>query len=478
MFRFPRVLLGATTLAVAFAVGAASSQAPQSGVRPLAHSRQVLPNGLVALFNEDHSSPVVAVDVWYHVGAKNELPGKTGYAHLCEHLMNEGSPNEPLAEKNFVQSIGGTSTRWATTTEDIMHFFATVPRNQLETMLWLESDRMAAPMAHADDQRLAMVRDAIRQERTQDREGQVFGLAKALSLPWLMDVPYRIDPLGPMTDLNGATVADVKQFCLPYFVPNNAVISLSGDFSTAQAAMQVKKYFGGIARGPAPPRPAVTPLHRAAQQRLVLEDARAGGAFRLRLLWAGAAFSSPDRLALMALGSVLSRDRTGRLTKALVYDRPLATRVLAQHFDFEQAGIFQVEVYPRPNVSLTTIEQVADSVLAAINEHGVSEDELVPFKRSNAVVAVTTLQSRAARADTLAHGEIFAGDPVAYATQVARANALTAADILRVERQYLGGDGVVMSMIPAGKLDQIAKPELPFVNVTKNATMPGNRVVP
>ena len=446
-----------------------TSSAAQS-IRPLAYSRSVLPNGLVLLMNEDRSTPLVAVDVVYHVGAKDEQPGHTGLAHLCEHLMGQGSPNEPLPATVFIQSIGGTSPHWAQTSEDVTDYYATVPSNQLETMLWLESDRMAAPLTRADAAHLSPAREVIRQERLQMREGPVFGLANSITLPWVTDAPYHIDPLGPMTDLNIATAQDAKKFCTPYYVPNNAIVSLSGDFSSARAKALVTKYFGGIPRRPVPRRPIVSTAHGSTLHRAVLEDARARTPM-LQRDWPGASFANPERSALVALASILTRDRVGRLTKALVYDRALATRVIAFNADLEKAGVFQIDVYPRPAASLTAIEQVMDSVIADVKVHGVTAAEIEPFKRANAVEAVATLQSRLARADTLANGEGFAHDPVAYARQVNRAFALTPNDIVRVARSYLGPFGVVMSLIPAGKLDLISKPDLPYTNVTPIAAV-------
>ncbi|MEO7083974.1 MAG: pitrilysin family protein [Gemmatimonadaceae bacterium] len=436
-------------------------------VRPIAYSRFVLQNGLVALVNEDHSAPLVAVDVWYHVGAKDEQQGHTGLSHLCEHLMGEGSPNEPLPAKVFIQSIGGTSAHWGATSEDVTHFFATAPSNQLETMLWLESDRMAAPLSRADSTHVASVKSVIAQERAQNRETPVFGVADGLTLEWLFPPgsPYAIDPVGPMTYLRSATAADAKAFCLPYYVPNNAIVSLSGDVTAANAKILITKYFGDIARGATPPRATIPDLSPSPETRAVLEDARARVP-RLRIAWPGAAFSNPDRVALKALVSVLTRDRTGRLSKALVYDLGLATRVVADNFDDERAGIFQIEVFPRPEASLTRIEQVVDSVIAMLPAQPATREELEAFAKSNAVLATTTLQTRAMRADTLAHGEVFAGDPVAYAKQAQRAFDVTSADVTRVARQYLTGHRVVLSMVPAGKLNLISKPTLPYQNIT------------
>jgi zinc protease len=441
-----RATAAVTVFVSLIAVG--GSSAAQT-VRPLGYTRFVLPNGLVALVNEDHSAPVVAVDVWYRVGAKDEHRGHTGLAHLCEHLMGEGSPNEPLPEKVFVQSIGGASAHWGVTGEDITHFFATVPSNQLETMLWLESDRMAAPLSRADSGHVSAARTVIRQERALSRESPVFGMADGLTVHWLFPdgSPYSIDPLGPMTDLDVATAADAKAFCLPYYVPNNAVVSLSGDVSPASAKTLITKYFHDIPKGASPVRPSIPDAGSNAATRLVLEDPRAKSA-RLRFAF------------------ILSTDRTGRLSKALVYDRELATRIAAGNFDFERGGLFQIEIFPRPNASLTRIEAVVDSVLAGLVAQPATRAELDAFARSNAVLATTTLQTRSARADTLAHGEVFARDPVAYAKQVQRAFALTPADLARVAQRYFTERRVVMSMVPAGKLDLISRPDLPFTNVT------------
>ena len=443
---------------------AATATSAQS-IRPLAYSRTVLSNGLVLLVNEDHSVPVVGMDVVYHIGAKDEQTGHTGLAHLCEHLMGQGSPNEPLQAKVFMQSLGATSSRWATTSEDVTSYFMTVPSNQLETALWLESDRMAMPLTRADQAQVDGAREVIRQERAQSRDGVVGELAKSVTLPFVTDAPYHIDPVGPMMDLNVATAKDAKAFCLPYYVPNNAILSLSGDVAAARAKVLVEKYFGTIQRGPEPRHPVISAAHGTTVVRTVLEDARLRTP-GVQRAWPGASFANPDRPALIALASILSRDRTGRLTRALVYDRPLALRVVAFNADLEQAGVFQVNVTPRAGVSLTTIEQVMDSVINDVKEHGVTAAEIEPFTRANAIEAVTTLQSRLMRADTLANGEGFAHDPAAYAKQVNQAFSLTPADVVRAARNYLGSFGMMMSMIPSGKLDLISKPELPYTNVT------------
>ena len=461
---------------VTFALGAALTPCRAQTtpvVRPLEYSRFVLANGLVALLNEDHSSPLVAVDVWYHLGAKDETPGRIGFAHLCEHFMGEGSPNVSMPQKVLLQSIGGTSTFWANTTEDITHFYYTLPRNQLETALWLESDRMAAPLTRADAAHLAPVRETVRQERAQKREGQVYGLAEASTIAALFpgSHPYGNDPLGPMTDVNAAGAEAVKAFCAPYYVPNNAIVSLSGDFSPAHAKTLIEKYFATIPRGDVPARRPIPSPGLTSAVRLVLDDPRAR-ITTLRFAWPAVGYAEPDWAPLGALAWLLARERTGILTKLLVYDRGLATRVSATNFDFEKGGLFQIDVVPRPDSSMSKIETLVDSALAAFTARSVRSADLEAFARADAVNAIASLQTRAARADTLAHGEIFAGDPVVYAKQLRAVAALTPADIGRVARRYLGPNRMVMSMIPGGRLELISKPELPYTRVSAPAGKP------
>jgi len=449
------------------AVNAQARTGSSAAIRPLAYTRVALPNGLVALLNEDHSSPLVAVDVWYHIGSKDDKPQLPGMAHVCEHLMDLGSPNVHQPERSFYLSIGGSSPRWANTTEDITHYYVAVPSNQLETVLWAESDRMAAPLSRVDSQRFIGVRNVVTQERQQNVENIPFGVARELTVEALFPAghPYHGTPLSAVSKLSAAMTDDIKSSCLPYYVPNNAIVSVSGDFDTSVARALIRKYFGGIPRGSAVPRAPVAPVTLQAEKRLVLEDSRANQP-RLQFDWPGVGFSHRDRIALRALGSALSLNRFGRLSKLLVYDRELATNVTAEYYDFENAGLFEILVLPRPGVSMTAIETLVDSVLAALPSSPVTRHELARFNSYNAVTAVSSLQTRFARADTLAHGEMFARDPLAYAKQASIAQVLTPGDVQRVSARYLGAGRVVMSLVPAGKLELISKPHLPYSNVT------------
>ena len=464
-----RAVVGGICLLVvvlALSVGEVDAQTPAT-VRPLTHSKLVLPNGLVALFNEDHATPTIGAVVWYRFGAKDEVEGRQGFAHLCEHMMFEGSPNvRPGQFESIMRSAGATSSRMAETNEDRTYYFQTVPSNQLETWLWLESDRMAAPFVAVDSTRLPEERKVVKLERQQSRENITFGFSNTLTLGALYSgpFPYR-DPAASMVDVDSASFTGMRQFCEPYYVPNNAIIALSGDFNTEQAKALVQKYFGSIKRGAEPKRPDIRATAMSTDRRMVLEDSRSTSV-TLRLAWAGAGFGHDDRLALNALASVMQGNQSSGLTKTLVYDRRMATSVSVNHFDLEKGGVFQIEVTPSGATPLGAIEDLVDSVLKATRETPPAASALERYKNKNALVAITSLQGRVVRADTLAMGQAFANDPVAYAAQVNRTNRLTPADVQRAAAKYLTPGRVVMSMIPAGKLDLVSKPELKFENVS------------
>lgn len=434
-------------------------------VRPLSHTSFVLPNGLVAILNEDHASPLVAVDVWYHLGSRDDPPGRAGIAHLCEHVMSQGSPHLAQPQPAFYRSIGGFSNR-AETKEDVTKYYLVVPSNQLETVLWAEADRMAAPLALVDSQHLAQIRPIVVQERQQNFENVPFGVWRELTLEALFPAghPYHTNSAGA-TGLADLTADQLRSMCGPYYVPNNAVIALSGDFDAATARRWIDHYFGDIPRGKsvahaAIPRPPARP-----ERRIVLEDARAQQ-LQLHLDWVGASYANPDRMTLLALASALSHEQSGRLTKLLVQDRRLASRVKVDNYDLERSGVFEIAIFPHPGASMTLIEALVDSTLASLATTPITREEIARFNAANAVLAATSLQTRFARADTLAHDMIFAGEPTSYATQAARAQRLSSKDVLAVARRYLTPSRVVMSLIPAGRLDLVSRPDLPYTNVT------------
>jgi zinc protease len=462
-----RAIIGGVCLlfcVLAISVGEVDAQTSTT-VRPLSYTRVVLPNGLVALFNEDHSAPTIGTMVSYQVGAKDEQEGKLGWAHLCEHLMFDGSANLPGGEfMSTIRSVGGTSGRWGETSEDRTVFYHTIPSNQLETWMWAESDRMNQPFASVDSTRFGNSKKTIKSERQQMRENVPLpvGFANTATMAALYGSSVR-DPLETNVDVERAALSEVRAFCTPYYVPGNAVVAISGDFQTAKARAMVEKYFGSIKAGRLPNRVETRPIITA-ERRMVMEDPRARTAI-LRLAWPGVGFAHADRQALLALATALQGDQSSGLMKALVVDRPLATQVAVEYFEVQNGGVFQIQVYPRDSTSLGLLEDVVDSVLRAFSKAPLNERALMRFKRSNEVRAVRYLQERYMRADTLAQGEQWAGNPVAYAVQVNRANAVQHTDILRVAEKYPGPARVVMSMVPAGKLNLVSKPDRKHENV-------------
>jgi zinc protease len=477
-----RWLLPAAGLALAAArvsgaqVSGAQAQAPTAAPSPSAVTpptlpvvRTVLANGLTLLVSEDHSAPIVHVTVWYHVGSKNEKPGRTGFAHLFEHLMFEGSEHVPKGEHiRLVESAGGDMN--GSTTNDRTNYYETLPSNWLETALWLESDRMGFLLPGLTQAKLDNQRDVVKNERRERIDNQPYGsddevLDAALFPP---ENPYSWPVIGSMADLSAASLDDVKAFFRTYYAPNNAVLSITGDVDAARALELVTKYFGTIPSGPPIARPTVPPVTLAATKRLVLEDRKASLP-QLAIAWPTVGRDSPDAQALEALGQVLTLDRTSRLTKLLVYDRQMATAVAAEQESNENAGRFEIDVRPRPGVPLTEIERVVDSVVDAVVAAPPADSEVARAKNYKVVGTITGLESVERRGETMASGQTFFGDPLHYLTDLREQQAVTASDVHRVAQHYLTPARVVLSMVPAGKLDQVSRPREPFTNVTAQA---------
>ena len=428
--------------------------------------RFVLSNGLTVLVSPDHAAPIVALTMWYHVGSKNEVPGRTGFAHLFEHVMFQGSEHIPKGEHiKIIEDAGGQLN--GSTNNDRTNYYDVLPKNYLETALWLESDRMGALLAALDQAKLDNQRDVVKNERRFRVDNQPFGRSQEVQLSALYPAsnPYSWPVIGSMADLSAASLDDVKQFFRTYYAPDNAVLSISGDVDIARTKALVERYFGGIPRGPDISRPTVTPTPLRAEKRLVLEDPKATLP-RLTIAWDAGGVRSADRAALDALASLLTQDRTSRLTKLLIYDRQLATSVSANAFAAEDEGTFRITVNPRPGVPLTTVEQVVDSVVAAVAATPAPASEIQRTKSYALVGTTTALEPVLARAETLARGQTYFSDPGHYKVELEAAAAVTPEDVQRVAKQYLTAGRVVLSMVPAGKLDLVSKPAQPYTNAT------------
>jgi zinc protease len=320
-----------------------------------------------------------------------------------------------------------------------------------------------------DQAKLDAQRDVVKNERRQRVDNQVFGIQSELVSAAIYPAghPYSWPVVGSMADLSAASLDDVKEFFTTYYAPSNATIALVGDFEPAAAKAMIARYFGPIPGGRPVTRPAAPPVTLAAEKRLVLEDSRASLP-QLSIVWPTVGDASPDQAALSALGSVLTGDRTSRLTKLLVYDRQLATSVRAGQnlWGTVDAGMFTINVTPKGSASLTEIERLVDSTLAALASKPATSAELARFKSFARVFSVLRLDQPLERAEMLLESQVFYGDPNASAKQVEAMLAVTPQDVERVAKRYLGAGRVVLSMVPAGQLAQVAKPNAPYTNVT------------
>ena len=303
------------------------SLAAQKGIN-IPFETYTLPNGLTVVLSTDRSTPTVAVNLWYHVGSKNEMPGRTGFAHLFEHVMFTGSGHVQYGlHDRLTEGVGGMNN--GTTSNDITTYYETVPSNYLETMLWIEADRMGFLLDSLDIAKLNAQRDVVKNERRQRVDNQPYGrVYEVLSRTiYPASHPYSWPVIGSMEDLSAASEEDVKNFFRLYYAPNNAFLTIVGDFDPAQAKAWVTKYFGDIPRGNAIKRPVVEPVTLSTGQRLVMEDRVQVP--RLYIQWPTVGEKNDDRYALSVLGSILSGPRTARLTKALVFDEQAAASVSA-----------------------------------------------------------------------------------------------------------------------------------------------------
>ncbi len=448
---------------VLLCVGSLNAQSPAPSERSASRGVNIpfetytLPNGLTVVLSPDRTTPTVAVNIWYHVGSKNESPGRTGFAHLFEHVMFTGSGHVPYGlHDRLTEGVGGSNN--GSTSNDITTYYETVPSNYLETMLWIEADRMGFLLDSLDLAKLNAQRDIVKNERRQRVDNQPYGrvyevLARAIYPP---SHPYSWPVIGSMEDLSAASEQDVKDFFRLYYAPNNAFLTIVGDFEQREAKAWVAKYFGDLPRGSAIKRPDVQPVTLASGQRLVMEDRIQVP--RLYIVWPAVGSKNDDRFALSVLGSILSGPRTARLTKALVFDEQAAASVSAGHDSNEDVGEFSVTITPRPGHPLTDLEAAADAVIERLKREGPTAEEVQKATAGEELSFLRGLESNLGKAFQLAAGAVFHGDAGYFRTEYERTLAVTAADVQRVANKYLTAGRVVLSVVPTGQLDQASKP--------------------
>jgi len=415
-----------------------------------------LPNGLTVIMSIDRTTPTVAVNIWYHVGSKNEAPGRTGFAHLFEHVMFTGSGHVPYGlHDKLTEGVGGGNN--GSTTNDRTNYYETIPSNYLETALWLESDRMGFLLDTLDIAKLNAQRDVVKNERRQSYDNQPYGRVSEIfsAAMYPKGHPYSWPVIGSMTDLSAASEEDVKAFFRIYYAPNNATLAIVGDFDPAQAKTWVQKYFGDLKKGEPIERPSVAAAKLDASKRLVYEDRVQVP--RLYLQWPTVGIKNSDDTPLAVMSSILSGSRTARLTKALVYDSQLASNVFAFQNSAEDVGVFQVVVVPRPEHTLTELEAAVDQVIQKFIAEGPTAEELQKAKSGLELNFLRGLESNLGKANQLLDGAVFYGNPGQFSVDYQKTLAVTAADVKRVAASYLSRSRIVLSVVPKGKKDQASK---------------------
>ena len=443
---------------VALAAAAPAFAQSRGGGINIPFERMTLPNGLEVILAPDHTVPQVAVNVYYHVGSKNEVVGRTGFAHMFEHVMFTGSGHVPYGmHDRLTNGVGGSNN--GSTTNDRTNYYEIVPSNYLETALWLEADRMGFLLDKLDEAKFKAQRDIVQNERRQSVDNQPYGRRYELLDFGIYPEghPYGWPVVGYMTDLQNATVEDVKTFFRLYYAPANATIAIAGDFEPAQARAMVTKYFGDIKAGAQISRPVITMPVLTAEKRFTYEDRVQVPHFYVS--WPTVGDDKEDGVALQFLAQVLAGARTARLTKALVYEKQSAASVNAFNNSNENAGNFVVEVTPRPGNSLTAIEASMDEVIDRLKTEGPTAEELAKTSAGIEFAFVSQLQSNLGKSRILNDGLVFHGDPDFYKKEYAKFKAVTPADVKRVANKYLGAGRVVLSIVPLGKPEQAAKAE-------------------
>ncbi len=435
-------------------------------VPPLALEKYTLENGLEVILHEDHRTPTVAVNVWYHVGSKDEPATKNGFAHLFEHLMFQGSRN--VGEDKFFQYLEavGASDHNGTTNADRTNYFETVPANQLPLALWLESDRMGFLLDHVDQKTFEEQREVVKNERRQSYENAPYGMVGQLvSLAaYPKGHPYQLLTIGTPEDLDRASLEDVRAFYRRYYVPNNATLVIAGDIDRARAKELVTKYFGSLKRAPdaGSLRTPIAAAPASGEKRLSVEaDVELA---RVVITWPTPAHFAPGDAELDLLSQILSDGRTSRLYKRLVYDLKLAQDVRAGQSSRALGSQFQVGVNLRSGADVDKVLAVIDEEIEKVRSQAASADELERAKTTSIAPLLFGLESLGERANLLNQYNQATGDPGFLTKDVARYQRATADDVRRVAEQNLVKDARVVAIVRptpgaprAGRLEGAAR---------------------
>jgi zinc protease len=430
-------------------MAASSAMAQPAGGVDIPYKKFVLKNGLTLLVHEDHKAPIVAVNVWYHVGSKNERPGRTGFAHIFEHLMFNGSEHFNDDYFKVLDRLGATDLN-GTTNEDRTNYFQNVPTPALDTTLWMESDRMGHLLGAITQARLDEQRGVVQNEKRQG-ENEPYGKVDLamVEATFPKGHPYSWSVIGSMEDLSAASLDDVKGWFTTYYGAANAVIVLAGDIDPETARQKVEKYFGDIPSGPPVTKHQAWIAKRTGEQRQIMQD-RVPQA-RIYMVWNVPQWGSADADFLGLAANVLSTGKTSRLYKRLIYDEQIATSVTAALDAREIASQFYVTATARPGTDLAKVEKAIREELSALLKEGPTGAEMERVKtqrRAAFIRGVERIGGFGGKSDVLAQGQVFTGNPESYAITQQRVAEATPAAVREAAARWLSDGVYVLEVQP------------------------------
>lgn len=454
-FRWRQLIAAPAARVVATALVSSALSVPSlaaQGATSISNEKFTLPNGLEVILHVDKSVPIVAVNTWYKVGSGDEKPGRTGFAHLFEHVMFMGSKNVP--ERKFDQWLEGAgASNNGSTTEDRTNYYETGPSNALPLMLWLDADRMGWLLPTMDKTKLDLQRDVVKNERRQSTENVPYGRVYETLLPVMYPKthPYSWPVVGSMQDLSNASVEDVSEFFRKYYAPNNASIAIAGDIDPKAVKKMIEKYFGEIPKNAdAPVRPTPPPVALTKDTIMVMED-------RVQLprvyyAWHGVKAFSADEPALDALAEIIAGGKSSRLYKSLVYEKQIAQDVSMGNESNKLDGMVILAATAKPGQHPNALVAEIDAAIAKVAAEGITDRELTQVKNGVRAGMLDATSSVLGKADQLNYYNYFVGKPDYLAEDLARYEKLTAADVQRVAKEYVQGKPkIIMTVVPEGK---------------------------
>ncbi|NVJ24847.1 insulinase family protein [Myxococcus sp. AM011] len=450
----------------ALALSAQEAKPLEPGREALAipYEKYTLPNGLEVILSVDRKLPVVSVNVWYHVGAYHEQPGRTGFAHLFEHMMFQGSRNVaddvhiPMLEQLGATDINGT------TSFDRTNYFETVPTHHLETALWLESDRMGFLLDALTPEKLATQREVVKNERRQGTETAPYGLAREAAWHALFPLPhpYHGAVIGSMKDLDAATPEDVKSFFRQWYAPSNATLAVVGDFDVAKTKALIEKYFGSLPSHPKPTRPEVASV-KLSKPVVIRQEERVATLPLLSIQWLTPGYFQEGDATADVLATALGTGKASRLYRRLVLDKQLAQSVNVTQQSEGAQSVFTLDVVARPGVSTDALLKEVDAVLEDIRRNGITSEEIQRARTRYDTRTLAGLQSIGGfggKADVLQNYNHFVGEPSYVAQDLARYETVTPESVKLFARDTLRPDArVILHAVPPARKQAPVEPK-------------------